>query len=46
MSYAVTYIWNLKNSTSELIYKTETRLTDFENKVMVIKGETQGGGIN
>ena len=24
ISYDITYIWNLKNSTNELIYKTET----------------------
>ena len=34
-------MWNLKKkkSTNELIYKTE-RITDFENKLMVTKGET------
>ena len=31
-----------KNDTNELIYKTN-RLTDFENKFMVAKGETWGG---
>ena len=47
------YMWNLKKkkSTNELIYKTE-RITDFENKLMVTKGETweektnQDSGIN
>ena len=34
-------MWNLKNSTNELIYKTN-RLTDTEYKLMV----TKGGGIN
>ena len=29
-------MWNLKNYTKELIYKTE-RLIDIENKLMVIK---------
>ena len=24
MSYNITYMWNLKNDTDELIYKTET----------------------
>ena len=33
---------NLKNSTNELIYKTE-RLKDFENKLMVTKGEEREG---
>ena len=44
----ITHMWNLifLNDINELIYKTETRLTDFENKVMVTKGETRGGGIN
>ena len=34
-------MWNLKNSTNELIYKTET---DIENKLMVTTGEGQGEG--
>ena len=44
----ITHMWNLifLNDINEIIYKTETRLTDFENKVMVTKGETRGGGIN
>ena len=28
-----------KNDTNELIYKTENRLTDIKNKLMVTKGE-------
>ena len=37
-------MWKLKNSTNELIYKTETdsppdRLTDIENKHIVTKEE-------
>ena len=39
MSYDITYMWNLKNDTNELIYKTENRLINIENKLMVIKGE-------
>ena len=37
-------MWNLilKNDTNELIYKTETDLIDFENKLTVTKGETLG----
>ena len=35
---------NLKKDTNELIYKTEADLTDTENKFMVNKGETLGGG--
>ena len=36
-------MWNLKNNTNELIYKTETDSTDIENKLMVTKGESGGG---
>ena len=36
ISYDIIYIWNKKNYTNELIYKTG-KLTDFENKMMVIK---------
>ena len=45
ISYAITYMWNLKNDTNELIYKTE-RLTDIENKLMVTEGEEVGQDIN
>ena len=39
-------MWNLKQGTSELIYKTEiNRVTDVEDKLMVPWGE-RGGGIN
>ena len=31
-------MWNLKNSTNELVYKTN-RLIDIENEFMVMKGE-------
>ena len=41
--YDITYMWNLKYDTNELIYKTET---DLENKVMVTKGEKGREGIN
>ena len=37
MSY-ITYLWNMKQGTNELIHKTN-RLTDIENKLMLIKGE-------
>ena len=37
--YDITYMWNLKKGdTDELICRTETD-TDFENKLMVIKGD-------
>ena len=35
---------NLKNGTNELIYKTETD-SDIDNKLMVTKGEREGGEI-
>ena len=38
----IAYLWNLKNATNELIYKT-----DVENKIMVTRGESAVlGGIN
>ena len=39
ISYALAYVWNLKNGTSELIYKTER----VENKPTVTRGERRGG---
>jgi len=36
--YHITYMWDLKNDTNELIYKTEI------DKPMVTKGERQGEG--
>ena len=41
--YDITYIWNLKYDTDELIYKTETD-SDMENRPVVAKVETWGGG--
>jgi len=35
----ITYMWNLKYGTYEPTYRTETRLTDKENKLEVINGE-------
>ena len=35
----ITYMWNLKYDTNELIYKTENGLTDVENKFMVNREE-------
>lgn len=42
--YGITYVYNLKNGTDGLTYKTETD-SDIGNELMVIKGEA-GGGIN
>ena len=39
--YGITYMWNLKNSTDESIYKTETD-TDTENRLTVMKREGEG----
>ena len=40
ISYNITYLCNIKkNDTNELIYKTEIRPTDLENKFMVTTGE-------
>ena len=39
--YDVTYMWNLKYDTNELSYKTERRLTDTGNRLVVAK--TEGG---
>ena len=36
--YDITYMWNLKYDTNELIYETN-RLKDIENKLMVTKEE-------
>ena len=41
MLYDITYVWNLKKSTTELIYKT---YTDTANKLMVTKGLGVGEG--
>ena len=41
--YDLTYMWNLKYDTNELIYKTKNRLADIENKITVTKGENRGG---
>ena len=40
ISYDITYKWNLKNDSNELIYKTEIRRTDTENKLMGTKGDS------
>ena len=41
--YDITYMWNLKCGTSELIYETETD-TDIENWFAVAKGKGGRGG--
>ena len=42
VSYDITYTWNLKYDTSELIYKTD-RLTDIENNLVVTQAGVGGG---
>ena len=43
MSYAITYIWNLKYDTNELIYKKETSSLDMDYRPVVAKRETGWG---
>ena len=47
ISCDITYIWNLKNSTNELIYKTETDsqvVKSKQNKLQLPKGKRGGEG--
>ena len=37
ISHDITYIWNLKYDTNEVIYRS--RLTDMENQLMVTTGK-------
>ena len=41
--YDVTYMWNLKNSTNELIYKTETDLQTYKTNLWLPKGKGEKG---
>ena len=41
----VTYMWNLKNNTTECMLKTN-RPTDIENKLMITKEKRKRGGTN
>ena len=42
----ITYMWNLKYDTNELIYKTETDSQTWKTKLWLPKGKGSGGGIN
>ena len=42
--YDITYMWNLNYGTNKPIYKTETRPSDIENRLVVAKGERGGSG--
>ena len=47
ISYDITHMWNLKNSTNELIYKTETDsqvVKSKQNKLQLPKGKRGGEG--
>ena len=44
ISYDITYMWDLKNKWYKWTYSDNgNRLTDLENKLMVTRGEGQGG---
>ena len=40
----ITYMWNLKYETNELIYKTETD-SQIEQESWLPRGEDEGGGM-
>ena len=44
ISYVTTYRWNLKTDTKWTYSWNRNRLTDIENKLMVNKGVSSGGG--
>ena len=44
MPHYITCMWNLKYNANELIYKSENRLTDLENKFAVAEEEEVGKG--
>ena len=46
ISYGTAYMWNLKKWYQWTYLQNRNRHTDIENKLMVIKGERLGGGIN
>ena len=39
-------MWNLKYGTNDPNYKNRKRLTDIENRLVVAKGEGEGGGMD
>ena len=43
ISYVVTYMWNLKNDTNELIHKTEIDSQTYETDLQLQKGKGRGG---
>ena len=46
ISYDIPYMWNLKKWYKWTYLQNRNRLTDVENKLMIIKGEGWGEGIN
>ena len=46
ISYNITYKWNLKKDTNELIYKIERNSQALNNKFMVTRGNRWGGEID
>ena len=42
ISYDITYMWNLKNDTNEVIYKTRTDSVNSKMNLRVTKGKGQG----
>ena len=44
--YDITYTWNLKYDTNELIQKTETDSEIHKTNLWLLKGKGGGGGIN
>ena len=42
ISYDITYMWNLKNDTNELIYKTETDSQTQKTNLWLPKGKSGG----
>ena len=43
MSYDITYLWNLKHDTNELIYKTEIDSETLKTNLWLLKGPGSGG---
>ena len=44
--YDITYMWNLKYDTNELIYKTETDSQTQRTDVRLPRGKGRGGGMD
>ena len=42
--YDITYMWMLKRWQKRIYLQNRNRMTDFENKLMIPKGESDGKG--